>query len=109
MQIVTLEQIKWELNITHTAQDSRLTDLANRVEGEALARIGQSYDALVAQITEAAGGTEFNAAALAPLQAAVLWVLKSRFHGKEATFLTGFGAQLIIPYALPKFSSGTTA
>lgn len=79
MQIVSLELLKSVLNITHSAQDARLTYLANIAEGEILAycSLGSMED-----FYAAFGEEEITRAALVQ---AVLYVVDRRFHGDNVT------------------------
>jgi hypothetical protein len=109
VEIVTLQQVKWDLNLTVDAHDARLTDLANQVEGEVLNYIGDAtYTDLQARLAEDAGVTELPVSATAPLVAAIRYLVKARFKGEESNPRTGFAATLLVSYRVPKFSSGTT-
>lgn len=109
MEIVTLQEIKWETNITDSASDAKLTFLGNQAEGLALNRTGDaSYAALQARLMAQAGVTELEESYVAPLKAAVLWMVKARLKGEAVTFVNGFGAQLLVPYTTNPVSAGTT-
>lgn len=103
MQIITLEHLKAVLNITHTAQDTRLTYLTNTAENEILDYCGLlDMDAFYALY----GETE---TARASLEQAVLYVVDMRFQGKAVDVRGDVVVQrTLLKYRQPKFSSGTT-
>lgn len=104
MQIVTLDEVKLDLNITHAAQDGRLTGIINRAEGEILQYCGLAdMEAFYAVFGE-------SDVARAGIESAVRHVSAVRFHNSIADIWTGgFLGRLLMPYRQPAFSSGTTA
>jgi hypothetical protein len=103
MQIVTLAHIKAVLNITHTAQDSRLTYLANIAEGEIL---DYCYLGSMEEFYTAFGEEEVARAAL---QQAVLYVVDQRFHGKPVDVRGDpHVMRTLLKYRPPELSAGDT-
>jgi Phage gp6-like head-tail connector protein len=103
VQIVTLAEVKLDLNITHDAQDARLTGIINRAENEILQYCNlANMDAFYGLF----GDTDV---ARAGLESAVRHVSAVRFHNALADIWAGgFLARLLMPYRQPAFSSGTT-
>lgn len=109
MQIVTLEQIKWELNVTHSAKDAQLTAWGTDAENEVLGYIGLGdYPELLVALADKHGETEVPEYRLASLKKAICHLVKCRFQGVDIKPSDPFVMGLLITYRLPSFSSGTT-
>ncbi len=102
MQIVTLDQVKGQLNITFSSRDTALTDLANRVEYEVLQYMG--FASFVA--FETAHGTE--AIYSATVESAVLLAVHMRNQDPAADIWKGgVLARLLAPYRAPAIGVAT--
>lgn len=110
MQIVTLQQVKDQLNITFTTRDTALTDLTNRVENELLQYIGVAD---VAGLLEVLTGTEspsdeMQALVLSALESATLLAVHMRNQDPAADIWKGgILNRLLTPYRVPSISPGT--
>ena len=103
MQIVTLDQVKDQLNITFSARDNALTDLANRTENELLQYIGVTD---LEELYAAVGET--SALATSALESAVLLAVHMRNQDPAADIWKGGTlVRLLLPYRVPTFSPGT--
>lgn len=102
MQIVTLQQVKDQLNITHSARDNALTDMTNRVELELLQYMGfLSWAAF-----QTLHGTE--AVYSATVESAVLLAVAKRNDSAEAdVWQGGTLARLLMPYRAPAMGIAT--
>lgn len=103
MQIVTLQQVKDQLNISFSARDNALTDLTNRVENELLQYIGVAdMDALYALIGETSD------LASAALESATLLAVHLRNQDPAADIWKGgVLVRLLMPYRVPGIGTGT--
>lgn len=102
MQIVTLQQVKDQLNITHSARDNALTDMANRAEYELLQYMGSLSWAAFQELH----GTE--AIYSAPVESAVLLAVALRNLDASADIWKGGTiARLLMPYRPPAMGVAT--
>lgn len=102
MQIVTLQQVKDQLNITHSARDNALTDMANRAEYELLQFMGYASWAEF----QVVHGTE--AVYSATVESAVLLAVSMRNLDAAAdVWKGGTLARLLMPYRPPAMGVAT--
>lgn len=103
MQIVTLDQVKGQLNITFSSRDAAITDIINRTENELLQYIGVAdLDALYAAVGET------SVLVSSALESAVIIGCHMRNQDPGADIWKGgVITRLLFPYRVPAIAAAS--